>query len=62
MNGPGFLGVCIVISSIILAAAIIYHARFSTPAVGPVGRFFPAGHLLVVDTVTGEIKERQLAP
>jgi hypothetical protein len=42
-----FTGICILISAIILAAAIFWHAR--------VGRYQPAGERMKIDTVTGSV-------
>ena len=69
MNGSKFLGICIVISFAILAAAVIFHARrdpaiaqpkASAPA-SQIGRcqFAPSnspGVIWVIDTTTGKVR------
>ena len=42
-----FTGVCILISAVILAAAILWHAQ--------IGRYQSAGGQMKIDTTTGDI-------
>ena len=56
MQNSKFVGVCLLISSLILSAAIVYHARSSTA----IGRYqfqpsSPPGVIWVIDTTTGEV-------
>jgi hypothetical protein len=56
MQNSKFLGVCVLISSLIVAAAIVYHAKPATT----IGRyqFHPhqtPGVFWVLDTTTGEV-------
>lgn len=60
MQNSKFVGVCLLISSLILSAAIAYHAKVST-ANGTIGRYqfhpsSPPGVILVIDTTTGQVK------
>jgi len=56
-----FVGVCLLISAVVLGWAIVYHGRGSPAA--PVGRYQfqpsnPPGVIWVIDTTTGEVKTR----
>ncbi len=68
-----FLGVCILISAVLLSSAIVFHGNAtsntvdSSPPVAlspnPVGRYQfhpsdPPGVIWILDTTTGEIKTR----
>ena len=55
MDGKKFLGVCILLAAVILAGAIVWHAR----ATSRIGRYQAILHqdppvIWIVDTVTGE--------
>ena len=57
MQNNNFLGICILISIIILSSAIFYHAKQTKD----IGRFQfqpsdPPGVIWVIDTTTGEVK------
>ena len=60
MQNPKFIGVCVLIASLVLSAAIIYHARASAPiAPTAIGRYQfhpsnPPGVIWVIDTTTGD--------
>jgi hypothetical protein len=52
--------VCVLIASIVLAAAIVYHASRTN---SQIGRYqfqpsSPPGVIWVIDTITGEVKTR----
>jgi hypothetical protein len=60
MAGDRFLGVCIVIASVVVGGAIAYHARAATTAASEVGRYQfqpsnPPGVIWVIDTTTGKV-------
>jgi len=60
MQNSKFIGVCLLLSSLILSAAIVYHARAAT-ANGAIGRYQfqpsnPPGVIWVMDTTTGQVK------
>lgn len=60
MQNPRFVGVCLLISSLMLSAAIIYHAKTANSS-GTIGRYQfhpsnPPGVIWVIDTTTGEVK------
>ena len=71
MNDSKYLGICIVISSLILAVAIVFHAR-SCPAIAQseppvsesqIGRYQfqpsnPPGVIWIIDTTTGKVTTR----
>jgi hypothetical protein len=59
MQNAKFVGVCLLLSSLILSAAIAYHAKASTAN----GRYqfhpsTPPGVIWVMDTATGKIEQR----
>jgi hypothetical protein len=62
MQNSKFVGVCLLISSLILSAAIIYHTRASTQTTPTAsGRYQfqssnPPGVIWVIDTTAGEVK------
>ncbi len=67
MQNSKFLGICLLISSVILSAAIVFHAKASNPTPPnvtppiPIGRYqfhpsTPPGVIWVIDTTTGEVK------
>jgi hypothetical protein len=67
MNGNKFLGICIVLSSILVSAAILYHASTLkstlTSDKPEIGRYQfhpsnPPGVIWKMDTVTGNITTR----
>ncbi len=68
MQDSKFVGLCVLISSLVLSASIVYHARASapiTPTITPdtVGRYQfhpsnPPGVVWVIDTTTGEVKSK----
>ena len=63
MQNSKFVGACLLISSLILSVAIVYHAIASTPTSSDIGRYQfqasnPPGVLWVIDTTTGETKGR----
>jgi hypothetical protein len=64
MQNSKFVGVCLLLSSLALSAAIVYHAR-ATPAVpvNAAGRYqfhpsTPFGEIWILDTTTGQITDR----
>jgi len=62
MQNSKFVGVCLLLSSLILSAAIVDHAKAAT-ADGAIGcyQFHPSnppGVIWVMDTTTGQIKAR----
>ena len=62
MQNSKFVGVCLVLSSFILSAAILLHARAAVPP-NANGRYqfhpsTPPGVIWVIDTTTGEVKGR----
>ncbi|NLE36617.1 MAG: hypothetical protein GX621_01170 [Pirellulaceae bacterium] len=59
MQNSKFLGVCLLISSLILSVAIVYHGKASSD----VGRYQfhasnPPGVIWVIDTTTGKVKSQ----
>ena len=69
MNDSKFLGICIVVSAVILAAAILWHAHRppmimqpgKNQAVSQIGRYQfqpsnPPGVIWILDTTTGKVK------
>ena len=59
MDGRKFLGICIVLAALIIAGAIIWHARTASR----IGRYQMIMHqdpavIWVIDTTTGEISVR----
>ena len=64
MNDSRILGVCILLASVILSAAILFHAYLAAPHAGSdIGRYqfqpsTPPGVRWVIDTTTGDIKEK----
>jgi hypothetical protein len=57
MQDSKFVGVCLLLSSLILSAAIVYHAKASTAN----GRYqfqasSPPGVIWILDTTTGQFK------
>jgi hypothetical protein len=62
MQNSKFVGVCLLISSLILSAAIVYHAKASIQiTLTANGRYQfqssnPPGVIWVIDTTTGEVK------
>jgi hypothetical protein len=58
------VGVRVVISSLILSAALVYHARASAPIAPPtIGRYqihvtSPSERIWVIDTKTGVVTDR----
>jgi hypothetical protein len=63
MSGDRFLGVCILVASIILGGSIAFHATATAPAdqtEPQVGRYQfqpsnPPGVIWVIDTTTGKV-------
>ena len=72
MNESKFLGICIVVSSVILAGAIAFHAKKdpvatkqskSKSAESQIGRYQfqpsnPPGVIWIIDTTTGKVTSR----
>jgi hypothetical protein len=61
MQNSKFVGACLLISSLILSVAIVYHAKASTPTSNDIGRYQfhasnPPGVIWVIDTTTGKVK------
>jgi hypothetical protein len=59
MAGDKFLGACVIIASVVLGGAIVYHAS-AAPAASQVGRYQfqpsnPPGVIWVIDTTTGKV-------
>lgn len=60
MQNSRFVGVCVLISSLVVAAAIVYHAKVATT----IGRYqFHPDHtgtlFWILDTTTGEVLRKQ---
>lgn len=61
-----FIGICVLVSAVLLSSAIAYHAKLTSPPIpqkDPVGRYqfhpsTPPGVIWVIDTTTGESKSR----
>jgi hypothetical protein len=58
MDSKKFLGICILLAAIVLAGAIVWHAK----ATSQIGRYqfqaHSSGLIWIIDTTTGEIKSR----
>ncbi len=60
MDGKKFLGVCILLAAIILAVAVVWHAKATAKATSQVGRYQFLMHedpavMWIIDTTTGEV-------
>lgn len=64
MQNGRFLGICLLISSAMITAAVVYHAKASAVVqTAPIGRYqfhpsSPPGVLWIIDTTTGEVKAK----
>lgn len=64
MQNGRFVGICVLISSTMITAAVVYHAKTSAVApAAPIGRYqfhasSPPGVLWIIDTTTGEVKAK----
>jgi hypothetical protein len=63
MNNSKFLGICILISAVIVSMGLIYHAQKTSSVESGVGRYQfhqsnPPGVIRIIDTVTGEVEAR----
>jgi hypothetical protein len=56
MQNSKFVGVCVLISSLIVSVAIVYHAKASGRYQIHVPPSSPPSVIWVVDTTTGEVK------
>jgi len=63
MQNSKCLSICLLIASVILSAAVVFHAKASAPIspIAPTGRYqfhpsSPPGVLWIIDTTTGEIR------
>ena len=63
MQNSKFVGVCLLLASLILSAAIVYHAKASTATSTGIGRYqfhpsTPPGVIWILDTTTGQVKSQ----
>jgi hypothetical protein len=63
MENSKFLGICLLISSVILSIAIVFRSKSGAPPPPPpqIGRYqfhtsTPPGVIWVIDTITGDVK------
>jgi hypothetical protein len=64
VNDSRILGVCILLASVILSAAVVWHAHQTVAHPGPeIGRYqfqpsTPPGVIWVIDTTTGNVNSK----
>jgi len=64
MDNSKFLGICILVSAVIVSMGLIYHAQKTSSVQSGVGRYQfhpsnPPGVIWIIDTVTGKIEHRR---